>query len=212
MLCSLRPRPIVCHLPESYSFVGVRSAVIKPQMNSVEIRYTTDSNSKERQITIQNQDLEDDLLQRVSSELISLLEQRDSLYNRKIADTTQRDSKIPSKEMTERVLNAFFNSIEGTKPKSKIFTDEQLRELVPDQPTNQEIQSVADYNIKKYLEKRLEQRDTIKLKAKKIAVETGLSSHVVGGILGHWRRSGDAPFSISATEKDGTGNFWHVTN
>jgi len=179
-------------------------------MTSIDIRFITDDSTEDGQTTFQIQELEDDLLQRVSTEQICLLRKRKSLYNRKITDITGRDSQIPSEEMTERVLNAFFDSIEDAEPRSKVFGDEYLRELLPEASTSEKTQKRE--TIKTYLESQLEQHGAIEVKARKIGIETGLSSNAVGRILGDWSRSEDAPFSISATEKDGTGNLWHVTD
>jgi len=106
-------------------------------MTSIDIRFITDDSTEDGQTTFQIQELEDDLLQRVSTEQICLLRKRKSLYNRKITDITGRDSQIPSEEMTERVLNAFFDSIEDAEPRSKVFGDEYLRELLPEASTSE---------------------------------------------------------------------------
>ena len=177
-------------------------------MNSIEIKYTTDSNTGADQITISTQDLEEALFRRVSTEQVDLLKKRKSLYNRIITDITARDSQIPSEEMTKRVLDGLFNLVEDTEP--SVFNDEQLQELILEASENQK--AGKRETIKTYLESQLEQHGTIEVKAREIGTETGLSSSAVGRILGDWSRNEDAPFSISATEKDGTGNIWHITD
>lgn len=130
---------------------------------------------------------------------------------------TDRHSEIESADTTREVLDLLEDEIAMYTEPLGANTDETtplpndvaaaLDGVTTDDGTGE---SEPENAVQQYLEERLEENETIEIKANEIASVIGLQSTHVGGILGQWRQSDDAPFAISASESPGGGNIWTI--
>jgi len=144
---------------------------------------------------------------------ISILEENKTLVDLIVQTWTERHSEIESEDLTRELITILGNDIyAAVEPADneiadKILTRVDVQKHTDDSPLTQD---EAKAMIKENLESRLRDTDTVELRAKEIATETGLKSTHVGGILGRWRKSDDAPFDISASKDGRDSTTWVI--
>jgi len=180
-------------------------------MTTIEFTSSSDFTAEEILATLQSRGFLQLLLYQKLEDGVQFLQQHDRIREAMIADLTDHHSQIESAEITDEFLECFCEEIlTCAEPVSEDISDD-LQITVTDTNNDRAESSVeAETAVQAYLESQLSGRDSIKLKANEIATETGLQSTNVGRILGKWRQSDDAPFSVSASDKPSEGNLWEI--
>jgi hypothetical protein len=148
---------------------------------------------------------------------IGILRTHDRLYESLVRAITERHSEIESADTTREVLDLLEDEIAMYTEPLEANTDEttSLSHDIVTASAGADINAETDEAepenvIQQYLKDRLEDTDKVEVKANEIASAIGLQSTHIGGILGQWRQSDDAPFAISASESPGDGNIWTI--
>jgi hypothetical protein len=176
-----------------------------------------DLSEEEFETIIQSRGFQKMLLYQRLADGIEILRTHDRLYESLVRAITDRHSEIESADMTREVLDLLEDEIGMYTEPLEATTDETtssphdvavaLDDVTTDDGTGE---AEPENAVQQYLEERLEENDQIEIKANEIASVIGLHSTYVGGILGQWRQSEDAPFAISASESPGDGNIWTI--
>lgn len=158
------------------------------------------------------------LLYQRLADSIEVLRAHDRIYDSMVRAITNQHSEIDSVDAVIEVLSLLEREVATyTEPLTADNDDEP--QLSTDSVSSHDdvtttshatVDANPEETVQAFLENRLEECDQIEMKANEIASAIGLESTHVGGILGRWRHSEDAPFTITASEESSGGNVWMI--
>jgi hypothetical protein len=173
---------------------------------------TSELSDDEFESIVQSRGFQKMLLYQRLSDGIEVLEDHDLVLDSMIESITDRHSQLESEEITRECLNLLYEEIRMyTEPLGRETTEKSARQVVGvadimgGMESNESVVAVREY-----ISSQLTETETLEVKAKEIAKETGIHSTYVGRILGGWRNHEDAPFTVSATEASGGVNRWTI--
>lgn len=180
-------------------------------MTTIQFSSSSEFSDEEIAATLQSRGFLQMLLYQKLGDGLRLLQEQDALRDAVVSDLTAQHSQIDSEDVAREFLDVFSDEVlTWSEPMfEEIGNDIQITitnaaEQRSESPTD------AEATIQNYLESRLSETSPIEVKANEIAAEIGLQSTHVGAILGKWRKSNDAPFSVSASETPGGSNIWKI--
>ncbi|WP_250864836.1 hypothetical protein [Halorientalis regularis] len=177
------------------------------------IQFSSSSEFSEEEIaaTLQSRGFLQMLLYQKLDDGLKLIKDQDSLRDAVAADLTDQHSRIESEEITQEFLDIFADEV-LTWSEPMIDGADDTIQITISNPAEQwsESSTDAEASVQDYLESRLSETSPVKLKANEIADEIGLKSTHVGAILGRWRKSNDAPVSVSVSEMVNGSNIWKI--
>lgn len=180
-------------------------------MVTIEFSSSSEFSEEELAATLQSRGFLQMLLYRKLGDGFRLIKNQDALRDAVAADLTDQHSRIESKGVTQEFLDIFAKEVLAWSEPMSEEGDLDIQVTITDTVEEQsETPTEAETTVQNYLESRLSETSPVELKANEIAAETGLKSTHVGAILGRWRKSSDAPVSVSASEMEGGGNIWQI--
>lgn len=140
-----------------------------------------------------------------------LMQEQDDLREAVIADLTEQHPRIDSDGITAEFLEIFSKEVlKWNEPMLEEGHGDIRLTITASVEQESESPTDAETTVQNYLESRLTEVSPVELKAKEVADETGLQSTHVGAIFGRWRKSSDAPVSVTASETPGGSNIWKI--
>jgi hypothetical protein len=180
-------------------------------MTTIQFSSSSEFSDEEIAATLQSRGFLQLLLYQKLGDGLRLLQEHDALRDAVVSDLTAQHSQIESEDVTREFLDVFSDEVfTWSKPMFDEIGDDVQVTITNAAEQRSESPTDAEATVQNYLESRLSQTNPIELKANEIAAETGLQSTHVGAILGKWRKSNDAPFSVSASETPGGSNIWTI--